>query len=216
MKKAIIFDLDGTLLNTDLLIQKSFQHVFEKYKPEYQLTEEELLSFLGPSLVETFRKYFNEEMIDELIDYYRQFNHTHHEEYVTIYPYVKETLHQLKNLGFPLGIVTTKVKDAVYIGLDLFDLREYFDVIIGHDDVIHSKPDPEGIFKALETLKVTDGYYIGDNVTDIKAGKNAHLTTIGVKWSPKGYDLMEKENPDFMVDSYQEILEYIKREEKLC
>ena len=54
MKKAIIFDLDGTLLNTNLLIKKSFIHTFKKYKPGYTLSEEELLSFLGPSLKNTF------------------------------------------------------------------------------------------------------------------------------------------------------------------
>lgn len=216
MEKAIIFDLDGTLLNTDTLIQKSFIHVFKKYKPDYTLSQEELLSFLGPSLKETFSRYFDKTMVEELINYYREFNHSHHEDYVTIYPYVKETLLKLKELGYPLGIVTTKVKDAVYIGLDLFDLTDCFDVIIGHDDVSRSKPDPEGIFKALKALNVDDGYYIGDNVTDIQAGKNAGMKTIGVKWSPKGYDLMEKENPDCMVDSYQEILEYILKEEKQC
>ena len=73
MKKAVIFDLDGTLLNTDLLIRKSFIHVFKKYKPGYTLSEEELLSFLGPSLFDTFSRYFDASMIDELIDYYREF-----------------------------------------------------------------------------------------------------------------------------------------------
>lgn len=216
MKKAIIFDLDGTLLNTDTLIQESFKHVFKKYMPEHTLRQDELLSFLGPSLKDTFSRYFDQTMVEELINYYREFNHSHHEDYVTIYPYVKETLQKLKELGYPLGIVTTKVKDAVYIGLDLFDLNDCFDVIIGHEDVINSKPDPEGIFKALKALNACEGYYIGDNVTDIQAGKNARLKTIGVKWSPKGYDLMEKENPDCMVDSYQGILEYILKEEKQC
>lgn len=214
MKKAVIFDLDGTLLNTDLLIRKSFIHVFKKYKPGYTLSEEELLSFLGPSLFDTFSRYFDASMIDELIDYYREFNHTHHEDYVTIYPGVKETLQTLKEMGYPLAIVTTKIKEAVYIGLDLFGIRDYFDVIIGHDDVKKSKPDPEGINKALEKLGLNDGYYIGDNVTDIMAGKNAGLHTIGVKWSPKGYDLLEKENPDLLIDHFSEVIEFIKEKEK--
>ena len=70
MKKAIIFDLDGTLLNTDLLIKKSFIHTFKKYKPGYTLREEELLSFLGPSLKNTFSRYVEEDQVDELIQYY--------------------------------------------------------------------------------------------------------------------------------------------------
>ena len=63
MKKAIIFDLDGTLLNTDLLIKKSFIHTFKKYKPGYTLSEEELLSFLGPSLKNTFSRYVEEDQV---------------------------------------------------------------------------------------------------------------------------------------------------------
>ena len=65
MKKAIIFDLDGTLLNTNLLIKKSFIHTFKKYKPGYTLSEEELLSFLGPSLKNTFSRYVEEDQVDE-------------------------------------------------------------------------------------------------------------------------------------------------------
>lgn len=214
MNKAVIFDLDGTVLNTDLLIRESFIHVFKKYKPGYTLSEDELLSFLGPSLYDTFIRYFEQSMVNELIDYYREFNHAHHQDYVTIYPGVKETLMTLKDMGYPLAIVTTKIKDAVYIGLDLFGIKDYFDVIIGHDDVKRSKPDPEGINKVLEKLGLNDGYYIGDNVTDILAGKNAGLKTIGVKWSPKGYDLMQKENPDLLIDHFSEIIDFIKENEK--
>ena len=79
MKKAILFDLDGTLLNTDLLIKKSFIHTFKKYKPDYTLSEEELLSFLGPSLKNTFSRYVENNQVDELIQYYRDYNHKHHE-----------------------------------------------------------------------------------------------------------------------------------------
>ena len=98
MKKdfAVIFDLDGTLLNTDLLIQKSFEHVFKRYKPDYQISDEEHLSFLGPTLKETFSRYFPDDMIDELIEYYREYNHKHHQDYVTIYPHIRETLKTLK------------------------------------------------------------------------------------------------------------------------
>lgn len=214
MKKAIIFDLDGTLLNTDLLIKKSFIHTFKKYKPGYTLSEEELLSFLGPSLNNTFSRYFPKEMIDEIIDYYREYNHNHHQDYVTIYPYVVEMLEYLKKQAFPLAVVTTKYKEAAYLGLDLFNITSYFDLVIGENDVKHSKPDPEGILLALKQLHCQTGYYVGDNVTDIQAGKNAKVKTVGVKWSPKGYDLIQKENPDLLINNYQELIDYIKEKEK--
>jgi pyrophosphatase PpaX len=205
---TIIFDLDGTLLNTDELIFKSFEHVFQTYFPGHKLSKDELLSFLGPSLVESFSKYSDN--VDELIDCYREYNHAHHKDYVTIYPHVKETLEVLSNRGYKLAVVTTKLKYAAYLGLDLFDITKYFDVIIGIDDVTNTKPDPEGIFKALSMTNQKNGVMIGDNVTDIKAGKNAGVYTIGVKWSPKGYQEIEKLKPDLLIDDMKEIIKFIE------
>lgn len=213
MKKdlAVIFDLDGTLLNTDLLIQKTFEHVFEKYKPGYILSEEEHLSFLGPTLKDTFARYFPESMSDELIEYYRDYNHAHHEDFVTIYPTVKETLETLKNKGYPLAVVTTKYSKAAYLGLDLFDLTQYFDVVLGMDNVNRVKPDPEGILKAMNQTNCKKALYVGDNTSDILAGKNAGVHTAGVKWTPKGTSEMEKLNPDLMIDEMKDIIHFIER-----
>ena len=77
-----------------------------------------------------------------------------------------------------------------------------------------SKPDPEGILWALKKLNCQEGYYVGDNVTDIQAGINAGIKTVGVKWSPKGYALIEKEHPDLLINDYQEFINYIKEKEK--
>ena len=213
MKKdlAVIFDLDGTLLNTDLLIHKTFDHVFEKYKPGYILSEEEHLSFLGPTLKDTFARYFPESMSDELIEYYRDYNHAHHEDFVTIYQTVKETLETLKNKGYPLAVVTTKYSKAAYLGLDLFDLTQYFDVVLGMDNVNRVKPDPEGILKAMNQTNCKKALYVGDNTSDILAGKNAGVHTAGVKWTPKGTSEMEKLNPDLMIDEMKDIIHFIER-----
>lgn len=213
MKKdlAVIFDLYGTLLNTDLLIHKTFDHVFEKYKPGYILSEEEHLSFLGPTLKDTFARYFPESMSDELIEYYRDYNHAHHEDFVTIYPTVKETLETLKTKGYPLAVVTTKYSKAAYLGLDLFDLTQYFDVVLGMDNVNQVKPDPEGILKAMNQTNCKKALYVGDNTSDILAGKNAGVHTAGVKWTPKGTSEMEKLNPDLMIDEMKDIIHFIER-----
>lgn len=213
MKKdlAVIFDLDGTLLNTDLLIHESFEHVFNKYKPGYQLSHEEHLSFLEPTLKDTFERYFPISMIDELIDYYCEFNHTHHADYVTIYPTVKETLRYLKDHDYSLNVVTTKRTDAAYIGLDLFDLRLYFDIVLGMDQVRNVKPDPEGILRVMDETGCKKAIYIGDNTSDILAGQNAGVYTVGVKWSPKGTQDMERLHPDLMIDQMDEIINFIER-----
>lgn len=213
MKKkiGILFDLDGTILDTEILILKSFEHVFKKYKPGYTLSREELLSFLGPSLKASFERYFDVTMTEELIAYYRSFNHTKHLEYVTIYPTVEETLETLKNEGYPLAIVTTKSSEAAKIGLTLFGIEKYFDVVVAVDDVKNTKPNPEGLYQAMTKLEVEEAIMIGDNVTDIQAGKNAGTYTIAVKWGSKGYQEMAALQPDLLIDQMSEILDYIRK-----
>ncbi len=212
MDYGVLFDLDGTLLNTDLLIEKSFRHVFEKYLPEYELSYEEVLSFMGPSLRDTFAKYFDAHMIDELVTCYRSYNIAHHNDFVTIYPGIKETLDVLKEKGYKMGVVTTKMSDVARLGLDLFDLSHYFDCLIGMNEVEKVKPDPEGIYKALNILGCKKGVMIGDNKSDLIAGKNANIHTIGVKWTPKGTYELEQVHPDMMIDHMSEIIKFIEGE----
>ncbi len=218
MKKdfAVIFDLDGTLLNTDSLIMETFQYVFKKYFPNYKLSQEELLSFLGPSLWETFSRYVSKDKVDELVECYKEYNHQHHENFVTIYPYVQETLEILKQRNYPLVIVTSKTTEAAYIGLDLFNISNYFDEVIGIDKVKNAKPDPEGILKALSMTNCVKGVMIGDNISDIKCGKNADIYTIGVKWSPKGYQEMEGFGVDLLIDDMSEIVKFIEEVSEEC
>ena len=218
MKKdfAVIFDLDGTLLNTDSLIMETFQYVFKKYFPNYKLRQEELLSFLGPSLWETFSRYVSKDKVDELVECYKEYNHQHHENFVTIYPYVQETLEILKQRNYPLVIVTSKTTEAAYIGLDLFNISNYFDEVIGIDKVKNAKPDPEGILKALSMTNCVKGVMIGDNISDIKCGKNADIYTIGVKWSPKGYQEMEGFGVDLLIDDMSEIVKFIEEVSEEC
>lgn len=213
MKKtlAIIFDLDGTLLNTDLLIRKSFEHVFKIYKPDYILSDEEHLSFLGPTLTSSFERYFPQSMSAKLVACYKAYNHAHHQDYVTIYPTVQETLKILKEKGYSLSILTTKMTDDAYIGLDLFYLRDYFDLVLGMDCVKSVKPNPEGILHIMHQTNMQQAVMIGDNTSDILAGKNAGVYTIGVNWSPKGTKEVEALKPDMMIHQMKDIIEFIER-----
>ena len=207
---VVIFDLDGTLIDTNTLIHSSFKFVFKKYMPEHTLSEDELLSFLGPSLKDTFRRYFKEEMMDELVEYYNLHNLSHHEQYVTIYPTVKKTLESLKEQGYKLAVLTTKRERAAYVGLRLFDLEKYFDVIICGDHLQNQKPDPEGIYKVLSLTKCSKGIMVGDSTSDIMAGKNANVYTIAVDWSPKGTKALEELHPDLMITKMDEIISFVK------
>lgn len=203
---TVLFDLDGTLIDTNDLIITSFLHTFDKYFPgKYQ--REDVLPFMGPSLDETFGS-LDPERTEEMIREYRAFNNENHDLLVKEFIGVNETIKTLKEQGFKLGIVSTKIYDTVMKGLKLTKLDPYFDTIVTLDHVAKAKPDPEAIFKALDQLGSTpeQSLMVGDNYHDILAGKNAGTKSAGVAWSVKGRDFLAQFNPDYMLDEMSDIL----------
>lgn len=209
---AVLFDLDGTLLNTDELIFESFRYVFKIMKPDYVLSTEELHSFLGPSLNYSLEKYFSGDDVKVAYDHYQDFNQNEHDKYVVMYEGVMDTLNTLRDRNIPMGIVTSKLTKVAYIGLDMFNITDYFDVIIGSSEVDKLKPDPEGINKAKEIIGINNVIYIGDNISDILAGQNAHAITMGVAWTPKGTKEIEELKPDKILNKMKDLITYIEEE----
>ncbi|WP_044892974.1 pyrophosphatase PpaX [Bacillus alveayuensis] len=206
---TILFDLDGTLIDTNELIIQSFLHTLEKYYPN-QYKREDVLAFIGPPLYDTFVA-MDKERVQEMIDTYRAFNHEKHDELVKEYETVYETVETLHEKGFKLGIVTTKVRSTVLMGLKLTKLDRFFDCIVALDDVERAKPDPEPIFKALSILQSSpqETIMVGDNYHDILAGKNAGTKTAGVAWTIKGREYLEQYKPDFMLEKMSDLLEIV-------
>ncbi|ASK62741.1 pyrophosphatase PpaX [Virgibacillus phasianinus] len=201
---TILFDLDGTLIDTNELIITSFLHTFEHFK--IPITREETLPFIGPTLKDTF------DAVDpaksaEMIQVYREHNLHHHDNYVEAYPYVVETLRQLKENDVRLGIVTTKMHEGATRGLKLVGLEELFDTVITLDDVTHAKPHPEPIIKAMNELgsDASSTLMVGDNTHDIEAGQNAGVKTAGVAWSIKGKETLQSLNPTYILEDMRDL-----------
>jgi pyrophosphatase PpaX len=207
---TVLFDLDGTLIDTNELIISSFLHTFEYYYPN-QYKREDVLPFLGPTLRETFET-LDASKVDDMIATYRTYNLAHHDTLVTEFPTVLETVKVLKETGYKVGIVTTKLSDVVMKGLKLTKLDSYFDVIVALDHVKKAKPDPEPIIKALEQLssKPEEAIMVGDNYHDILAGKNAGTQTAGVAWTIKGRDYLEQFEPDYILEEMADLLEILE------
>ncbi|MHC0037820.1 pyrophosphatase PpaX [Pseudoneobacillus sp. C159] len=203
---TVLFDLDGTLIDTNELIIASFLHTLEHYYPS-RYKREDVLPFMGPTLRETFET-MDGANVDEMIATYRNFNLTHHNELVTDFPTVLDTVKALKEHGYKIGIVTTKILDVVKKGLIHTKLDSYFDVIVALDHVSKAKPDPEPIFKALEQLgsRPEETLMVGDNHHDILAGKNAGTLTAGVAWSLKGREYLESYQPDIILEEMADLL----------
>jgi pyrophosphatase PpaX len=209
MKKninTILFDLDGTLIDTNELIISTYLHTLEKYFPG-KYTREDVLPFLGPTLHEVFEK-MNPERVEEMILEYRTYNLANHDLLVKEFVGVMETIETLKKKGYKLAIVTTKREDVAFKGLRLMKLDPFFDVMIAYDHVKKVKPDPEPIFLALEKLnsKPEETLMVGDNFHDVLAGKNAGTKTAGVAWTIKGRDYLAKYEPDYMLENMTDLL----------
>lgn len=203
---TILFDLDGTLIDTNQLIISSFLHTLEKYYPgKYQ--REDVLPFIGPSLKTTFEG-LDPDLAEEMIQEYRNYNLANHDLLVREFAGVLDTVKILKEKDYKLGIVTTKLHHTVLKGLKLTKLDAFFDVIVALDHVSKEKPDPEPVFKALEQLKSTPGeaLMVGDNYHDILAGKNAGTKTAGVAWSVKGRDFLAKYSPDYILENMDDLI----------
>lgn len=203
--KTILFDLDGTLIDTNALIQASFKHTFDVYG--YQFSEEEMMQFNGPPLEKTFTS-LNAAAAEEMIQTYRQHNLANHNHYVKLFPGVERTLDQLKERGVAMGIVSTKKRSGVELGLEVTGLTKYFDTIITFDDVDQAKPHPEPVLKAIYELnrEKAGTLMIGDNYHDIVSGQNARVQTAGVAWSQKGASFLEAYHPTYMLREMADLL----------
>lgn len=206
MSKLIIFDCDGTLLDTFSLIQKSTIETFKLLLPDYKYTLEEIDSFFGPLLDDSFKKYASTKAeLDNLIATYKKINKALMHSNIRAYDEILELLVALKNLGYILAIVSNKSSEAIIQGLKLTKIEQFFDKIIGAEMVASAKPHPEGINKLIDFYQPEKTIMIGDTIIDIKAGKNAFVYTIGCTWCKTSREEFEKVVADFIVDHPLEI-----------
>lgn len=203
---TLLFDLDGTLINTNELIVASFLDTLNHYYPD-RYKREDVIAFNGPPLYETFHS-IDPERVEEMVKHYRKHNLEHHDLLVTEFDEVYDTLKTLKESGYKIAIVSTKISDVVKKGLQLTKLDEFFEVIIALDHVEKAKPDPEPVQKALALLGSSpeESIMIGDNYHDILSGKNAGTKTAGVAWSAKGREHLEQYNPDYILEKMSDLI----------
>ncbi|RAV02761.1 pyrophosphatase PpaX [Paenibacillus sp. YN15] len=208
MLKAVLFDLDGTILNTNELIIASFLHTLEGETPRVY-TREDIIRNFGRTLVDQMREYTGLQNVERYIAKYREFNIERHDELIMDFPHVGEVLEKLHRAGLRLGVVTSKIRKTSLMGLERFGLTPYLDAIITVEDVTEPKPHGEGILKAAAILgvKPEETLMVGDSQYDILAAKHAGTRVAGVAWTAKGEDYLSGLGPDYMIRDMRELLE---------
>lgn len=209
--KAVFFDFDGTLVDTNPLIIRTFQETFANLLPDFSPTDEEVLDCIGPTLQQTGQKYYAHD-VDGFVSHYRELNLKHHDAMVEIYPGIVHMLEALKAKGLPLALVSSKHRDVVLKGVRLFGLEPYFDFILGGNEVTNPKPHQEPIELALKHfgLEPSEAIMVGDNSHDIHSAQNAGVLSVGVGWALRGADYLKNFAPDYIIKDADELVKIIE------
>ena len=218
---VVIFDCDGTLLDTYGLIIYITRKVLEEQFPDRTFTDEEVDAFFGPLLDESFAKYSDDpEKVKACVELYREYNVVYHPEYVKAYNGIKELLENLRMLGFKTVIVSNKITKAIKMGLKIAGIDKYVDDIIGVEKLSVPKPDPDGIIQVVNKYALDKVLFVGDTKFDIECGKNAkatipNLKTVGVTWCKTSREEFESLGADYVIDDPNELLEVLDQYAKL-
>lgn len=186
IKPTLIFDFDGTLMDTREGITEAYRFLFQKYSDESKFTDEIRNEIIGPALRDLFPKYFPGIDYDTL---YKDYHEKQTEVAKTAnHPtaHSAEVLKFLHEQGYKIGIVSTRSKEGIENILNDFNLRDYVDDICGLRDVNKLKPDPEGIFYLINRNGWEhDCVMIGDSLMDVNCGLNYGAYTVAYISDPK-------------------------------
>lgn len=210
--KAVLFDLDGTLLDTHDLILASFGHAVSEVLGK-TFPEKVLMQKVGQPLDVQMWDFTDDPAVHErLLSVYREHNHRIHDQYVHAFPGIAEALAQLKGLGVPMGVVTSKRHALAQRGLDVCGLAEFAACLVGPDDYPAHKPDPGPVRYGCELLGFSSDecVYVGDSPFDMQAGNAAGCTTIAVSWGMFDREVLEAQSPAFMISSADELCPLVR------
>jgi pyrophosphatase PpaX len=204
---VVLFDFDGTLVDSVRLILESYHHTMRVHGlPQH--SDAFWVAGLGTPLRVQFRRFTcEEEKVQQLIATYREWNLAHHDAMVTAYPGAVEAVRTIKARGSRLGIVTSKNRHGLEKGLSLCGFDGLFDVLVTSDDLEASKPSPEPVHAALAVLGESPAstLFVGDSPHDIAAGRNAGTTTAACLWGPFSRQQLAVEHPDHWLASFADL-----------
>lgn len=204
--RSVLFDLDGTLIDTNRLVIESFQYTLKRHLGR-EVPVTEIVSTFGQPLIEGLRR-FSPEKAEEMLQTYRSYNEARHDATTTLVPGVCETLSALKKAGLSLAVVTSKRRVLAMRGLRLFNLEDYMEAIVTLEDTVRHKPEPDPVLKALALLRVNpdEALMVGDSPLDLASARAAGTYTAAALWSALPRDILLAEKPDFVLTKITELL----------
>lgn len=200
--RAILFDLDGTLVDTITLLLESVRHAF-KGRTGRVPTTEEWISGIGTPLSSQLRPYaVDEEDIVALEKSYRGYQRANLDRLTHAYSGVVDTVRTLSERGHPMAVVTSKSNEMAIRTVAYVGLAPYFAAVVGQESTTRHKPDPEPVLYALEQLHapVAGSVFVGDSPHDIRAGNAAGVITVGAVWGFYSRPVLEAAQPTHLLE----------------
>ena len=210
--KLYIFDLDGTLLDSDPMIRETFLYLYRKYKPaDFVIDEKKIVTFSGPQIRDTLKQEFPELDQEMMLKVWREESVKNYPIYTKLFPGAIELLSTLVEKKIPVAIYTNKHRYATDEAFRLFGIDKLKLFSVAGDEVKHLKPEPDGIYDCMKHFNISDKkevIYIGDTVYDYKTAKNAGVDFGLVSWTPRKL-------PDFAeisvkIDSFSDLARSLK------
>lgn len=211
-KTTVLFDFDGTIMDTNDIIIKSWQHTFFTLEGK-ERPEAEILATFGEPLQITMERFLPDYDTEEAIEIYRSYQFEHYHDLIELFPGMEELIVRLKQEGYKLGVVTSRLRNSTEIGLNKFHLMQYFEAIVSADDTSKHKPDPEPVLIALEKLnsKPEEAVMIGDSMFDVLCAQNARVEAVLVSWAmaAKAQGKAGEIKPEYMIEEAGDLLEIL-------
>ena len=215
MIDTVLYDFDGTIMDTNDVIIGSWQHVYKTLRgKEGDLTY--ILATFGEPLEYSMETSFPEVSKEESVKIYRDWQKDHFLDMIHLFPGVEEMLAEVKARGYRTGIATSRLSESLHRALSHFDLYKYFDAIVAVEDIEEAKPAPDTIYKVLDKLNAhpENAIMVGDSRLDILCARNAGVPSVLGGWSATlagktKEDFAPGEAPDFIIQKPEELLEII-------
>ena len=215
MIDTVVFDFDGTIMDTNDVIIGSWQHVYRTLRGK-EGDLKYILSTFGEPLEYSMMTSFPEVDVEESVKIYRDWHRERFLDMIKLFPGITEMLQEVKARGYKTGIASSRLRLTLEQGLNKYDLGKYFDAIVAVEDTENPKPAPDIVLKTLDLLdaKPENAIMIGDSRLDMVCAHNAGVPAVLVSWSATlagktKEDFAPGEAPDYIIDKPSDLLEII-------
>jgi HAD superfamily hydrolase (TIGR01509 family) len=215
MIKTVIFDMDGTLINSDALVEKIYRELVKEYPPIISFDSLDLNQVMALSYIEVIKILYGD-VKPIYLDYIMYVHAKEKKGQLAIFPEVIPMLKDLKNQGMYLAVVTSELREIAIDEMQILGILHYFNEVVAFDDVTHPKPHPEGILRILEHSHAQpyEAIMVGDQLSDAFAAEKAHVMSILMGWDENKVKSMAIHYDDVAMNTTQ-VLDIIKNRQQL-